>query len=377
MTIALDTGERLLQAGTGEIHGEHYLPTRVGEARWGRLPNAADDPVLGLPSGATVTLDTLSHEGIHEDQGRDPRAYFGQFGVTEVLDEAVELAASEDPHTVDDGPHVVTGPVQVDGALPGDLLRVDILGLERRVPYGLVTNRHGRGALPGEFPEAVGDRSPEVTDLLATEGTVSHFAWVGHLAGREHGFIAAGAGRTVRFPLTPFLGLMGTAVDTTETMSSVPPGPHGGNLDIKHAVVGTSLYLPVSLDGASFFAGDPHFAQGNGEVALTAFEASLRATLRLSVVPAGTGPEIMGGAWGPFLETPTHWILTGLDADLNEAVRQAVRNAIAFLHERMGVPRSVAFAYLSAAADLEVSQVVDQVKGVHYLIAKADWTTWT
>ncbi|UCN15840.1 acetamidase/formamidase family protein [Cellulomonas iranensis] len=367
----------VLQPGEGPVLGEHYLPSRAHEVRWGWLPDRTSTPVLAVPDGATVTIDTLSHEGLLADQGRDPRRYLAQFGVADVLADAVDVAASPLVNGGDDGPHVVTGPIEVTGARAGDVLRVDVLDLARRVPYGFVSNRHGYGALAGEYPEDLDSTPTRHVDAMVCDGTVSHFAWVGEHEGRDVGYMDAGGGRTVRFGLAPFLGLMGVAPDTDEPVPSVPPGPHGGNIDVKHTTVGSTLYLPVAVDGALFCAGDPHFAQGNGEVALTALEASLRATLRLTVLRPADRTAVLGAAAGPVVETPTHWVPTGLHPDLDEAMRAAVRNAVAFLHGRFGVPRAVALAYLSAAGDFEVSQVVDAVKGVHCMIAKADWTAWT
>ncbi|QGQ18537.1 acetamidase [Cellulomonas sp. JZ18] len=365
-----------LQPGEGPLPGEHYLPTRADEVHWGWLPHRGTPAVLAVPDGATLTVDTLSHEGLLADQGRDPARYLAQFGVEEVLADAVEVAASPLVNGAQDGPHVVTGPVHVEGARRGDVLRVDVLRLDRRVPYGFVSNRHGYGALAGEFPEDLDSAATRHVDAIVRDGTVSHYAWVEERDGRDVGLIDAGGGRTVQFGLDPFLGLMGVAAPVDEPLPSVPPGPYGGNIDVKHTGVGSTLYLPVGVDGALFFAGDPHFAQGNGEVALTALEASLRATLRLGVVRAADRRAVLGAAGGPVVETATHWLPTGLHEDLDEAMRHAVRNAVAFLHGRFGVPRAVALAYLSAAGDFEVSQVVDAVKGVHCRIPKRDWAAW-
>ncbi|WP_234010347.1 acetamidase/formamidase family protein [Streptomyces sp. SPB074] len=218
------------------------MPATAKTVHWGRLPCRSTPPVAEIPSGGAVTLDTVSHEGILEDQGRDPVAFFGAYGVRpeDVLSDARELAASHagrDPAR--DGPHVVTGPVHVTSARPGDVLRVETLSLRRRAGYGIVSTRHGRGALPGEFAL----RGPEFT-FCRTEG--------------DTGLIGYGAGRAARFPLAPFLGLTGVATASEEPAHSVPPGRHGGNLDIKHLVTGSTLYLPVQVEGAGFHAGDPH-----------------------------------------------------------------------------------------------------------------------
>jgi acetamidase/formamidase len=179
--------------------------------------------------------------------------------------------------------------------------------------------------------------------------------------------------RTARFPLAPFLGIMGVATDTETELSSTPPGTHGGNIDIAALQTGSALYLPVQVEGAQFYAGDPHFAQGNGEVCLTALEGSLRADVRLTVLKDADARRAVGLVRYPFAETDEHWIAIGLDVDLNEAMRDAVRRAIEFLSTAVGMERHLAYAYLSAAADFEVSQVVDHVKGVHCLIRKRDF----
>jgi acetamidase/formamidase len=170
------------------------------------------------------------------------------------------------------------------------------------------------------------------------------------------------------------MGTMGVAPNVAGKPNSIPPGDYGGNLDIHYLTAGATLYIPVQLAGGMFFLADPHFAQGNGEVSLTAIEGSLRATLKLSILKAGDASIPNGGKQpGPFAETPDYWIAIGLDPDLNEAMKKSTREAIRFLSEKMGMDRATAFAYLSAAADFEVSQVVDRTKGVHALIRKKDF----
>jgi acetamidase/formamidase len=367
-----------LESGTGPIPGEHYLTSRPGEVQWGWLANRDTAPVLKVLSGETVTIDTVSHEGLMEDQGSDPVAYLAQFGVARehVLTD-VQTISREVARDPDDGPHVVTGPITVEGAEPGDLLKIDILSLDLRAPYGFISSRHGFGALPDEFPDPEGSEYLRDIDRIAPPTTISHFSQVIDDGGTLTGVMDAGHDRTLRFPLNPFLGLMGVAPDTSSRVPSVPPGDHGGNIDIKEATAGTTLYLPVQTAGAGFYVGDPHFAQGNGEVALTALEAPLRATVRLTVINAKDAARHAGMLKNPFLETPTHWIPSGMDEDLNEAMRKAVRNAVTFLNTQLGVPRQAAMAYLSAASDFEVSQVVDAVKGVHCKIRKTDFAHWS
>ncbi|GAB2451256.1 acetamidase/formamidase [Conyzicola lurida] len=347
-----------LQPGAGAIRAPHYLPSTPHEVFWGRLPCAADEPVLTVHSGAEVTIDTLSHEGLLEDQGSDPVAFFGGFGVPaeSVLADAIALTATR-TRGADDGPHVVTGPIFVESALPGDLLKITVLEATPRVPYGVVSNRHGRGALPDEFPQG----EANVSVFAAVDGA---HGTMPRVLGGEH---------SVRFPLAPFLGIMGVAVAGDERPHSVPPGAHGGNIDINLLTVGSTLYLPVQVPGALAYVGDPHFAQGDGEVSLTAMEASLRVTLRFEVVTQSDAVEAFGVLAGPLAETGEFLVPTGMSPDLDEAVQNCVRAAIGLLQARFGMDAAHAYAYLSAATDFNISQVVDLVKGVHARIRVADF----
>ncbi|MCW2919951.1 MAG: Acetamidase/Formamidase [Actinomycetia bacterium] len=380
---AADKGPpRILQPGQGPVRGA-YLPSTTETIRWGFLPNRTAKPVLTVASGSVVTVDTVSHEGILEDQGRDPVAYFGAHGVRpkDVLADARAIAASSIRHDFNaDGPHIVTGPVAVRGAARGDVLKIEVLALAMRVPYGVVSNRHGLGALPGEYPESI-ENDPQTAPYLNKFRNISVFTPVAQRKGSPHGIMPAGRGE-VSFPLSVFMGLMGVGVDTTAKVNSIPPTLAGGNLDINPLGVGSVLYLPVQLPGALFYTGDPHFAQGDGEVALTALEAPLRATFRLTVIkPGGKAPKLAFSY--PFGETAEYWIPVGLsDPDgpvggqqtsLDVAMKTAVRNAIAFLHDEHGMAKAVAYAYLSSAVDFQVSQVVDRTTGIHALIRKADF----
>jgi acetamidase/formamidase len=368
--------QTILHAGTDVPERAAYLPTSVETAYWGRLPCGGDSAVLSVDPGQEVVVDTLSHEGILEDQGGDPVAYFARHGVPQdgVLTDAVELATARRSRlgrrlpglpgrAGAHGGHVVTGPIEVRGARPGDLLAIRVLSTEPRVPYGVISNRHGRGALPHEYPA----RGADVVSVFATVEEWSDGSGRGSLP------LFEGSDRTAGFDLHPFLGIMGVAAAGDERPHSVPPGPFGGNLDINLLTAGSTLYLPVQVAGALAYVGDPHFAQGDGEVALTAFEASLRARLRFDVVPASEAVAEFGRLTGPLAETAEFLVPTGLDRDLDVAVQNCVRAAIALLEARYGMSPAHAYAYLSAATDFDISQVVDVVKGVHARIRKADF----
>ncbi|MDX6350677.1 MAG: hypothetical protein QOF84_5467 [Streptomyces sp.] len=398
--------KEILQPGKGAVHGKHYLPSLPEQVRWGYVPALDSQPVLRIRSGETVTVDTLSHEGLLEDQGRDPATYFAHHGVPadQVLDDAIAVARDYTRTTRNfdvDGPHVVTGPIHVAGALPGDVLKIEVLSTLPRVPYGVVSSRHGKGALArqsgGSAPAGItlDEVMPPVsTDGRATGdpvhyGNVSLFTPIRRSGVDLNGVMPLGTSGEVAFPLKPHMGMMGVAFAsgdtlTASTLNSIPPTLGGGNIDINLLTQDSTFYLPVFAEGALFYTGDPHLAMGNGEVALTAMEGSLRTTFRLTVCKQGSGDAPSVAFHYPFAETPDAWVAVGLSDpdgiqnsqinDLNIAMRRAVVNALDFLEQDLGMDRAVAYAYLSAAADFEVSQVVDRTVGVHGVIKKSHFT---
>ena len=354
-----------IHTGQGDISGDAYVTATPDTLRWGRLPVAGEAPVATIGDGSTVTFDTVSHEGLLGDQGADPAAFFGRWGIgpDQLLDDVRGLAGAalgRDP--AHDGPHAVLGPVEVAGAQVGDVLCVETLGLTPRLGYGIVSNRHGRGVLAGEMPHVDPVTEPDhvVVSVLATVDA----------PGR--GRIVGDGGRSVGFDLRPFLGLVGVTPADGPPRSSTPPGDFGGNLDIRHLGTGSRLFLPVQTPGAGLYVGDPHYAQGNGEVALTAFEAPLRATLGVSVLSGAEARALGALLTSPWGQTDTHTILVGLGDTLDEAMRACVRRAVAYVDHVTGIGRAEALAFLSAAADFEISQAVNLVVGVHCVIRTRD-----
>lgn len=388
----------VLQPGQGDRSGDHYLSSLPDQVLWGYVPTVHATPVLRMRSGQTVTIDALSHEGILEDQGRNPVEYFGGLGVQEadVLEDAKVIAAeyNRTPRNfAKDGPHVVTGPIFVEGAEPGDVLKIETLETTPRVPYGVVSSRHGKGALGMTADKAApaGISLAEVMPPADTDGRsrpdpttwgdVSVFTPVE----QGRGVMPVGGNGSVRFPLNPFMGMMGVAFAQDEGLNgananSIPPTIGGGNIDIKLLGVGSTFYLPVFAPGALFYVGDPHMAMGDGEVALTAMEGSLRGTFRLTVCKPGSGDAPSVAYTYPFAETEQAWIPIGLSdpdgavggqgSDLDVAMRRAVVNALDYLQHDRGMDRATAYAYLSAAGDFTISQVVDRTVGVHGQIYK-------
>jgi acetamidase/formamidase len=387
-----------LQPGQGTRTGDVYLSSQPDQVLWGYVPNVHTAPVTRMRSGQTITIDALSHEGILEDQGRNPVEYFGSYGVTEngVLDDAKVIAAeyNRTPRDfVKDGPHVVTGPVFVEGAEPGDVLKIETLEAIPRVPYGVVSSRHGKGALARakDGGPPAGITLAEVMPPVSTDdrdnpdpthrGNVSVFTAIED----GKGVMPVGSSGQVRFPLRPFMGMMGVAFSqdpnpTSDNSNSIPPTLGGGNIDIRHLGPGSTFYLPVFAPGALFYIGDPHMGMGDGEVALTAMEGSLRGTFRLTVCKKGSSDAPSVAYSYPFAETADAWIPIGLSdpdgavggqvSDLNVAMRRAVVNALDYLEHDRGMDRNTAYAYLSAASNFSVSQVVDRTVGVHGQIYK-------
>lgn len=331
---------------TGQIYEVKSTPENV---IWGELFKPDSSPILTVQSGDRIRMETVSHEGILPDQG-DTIEFLTAGGIAQedILPDQVQIKAEVEK--TGPGPHVITGPIYIEGAEPGDVLEIKTISIDYRVPYGVISNRHGKGALPGEYPE---NGEPIYTKVIPLDQT------------REVGIFRPSNGlANLDIPLKPFMGLMGVVpANPEDAQNSVPPGLYGGNVDIKHLGVGSSLYLPVQVPGALFYSGDPHCAQGNGEVALTAIECSLTPTFELIVHKDMALDTPMG-------ETEDAWYAIGLDEDLDEAMKKSVREYLRIANEEYGLTKPDALLLGSAMIDFEVSQVVDIVKGIHGVIPK-------
>ncbi|OUV98862.1 MAG: acetamidase [Betaproteobacteria bacterium TMED156] len=352
-----------------------YIPATIETIKWGYLPNRNDEPVAKILPGSYLVVDSISHEGILEDQGRDPVNYFSSFGIKQeqVLKDVVSVAKSNMSHDFHkDGPHIVVGPVEIIGAMPGDILKVRIIDVIPRVPYGIISNRHGKGALPGEFP--LGPKPDR--NIQGDYRNISIFSKTFLKDEKIGAYIEDPSGKRINFDAKPFMGIIGVAKNSSKLVHSVPPGKHGGNLDINELYAGSTLYIPVQVPGAMFYTGDPHLAQGDGEVALTALEQSLRALFKIDVIKKNSNITLSKfNLQSPFAENKKYWIPIGLDEDLDTAMKNSVRQGIDFLSFMYGIEKQTALAYMSAATTFEVSQVVDKTKGIHGLIAKKDFET--
>jgi acetamidase/formamidase len=307
---------------------------------WGWI--AADrKPVLRMKSGQTVRIDTVTHQGLNTD--KDPVAFFGAAGIEAkaVLPEAGEIYRNV-KREQGAGPHLITGPIYVTGAKPGDMLEVRIVDVEIRVPYGVNATGPGSGAVP---------------DLLEKPAQK-----VIHLDLKRR---VALFGKEIKVPLAPFMGIVAVAPPPDQMrVSTKPPGAFGGNIDFKHLVAGSTLYLPVFNEGALFYTGDGHAAQGDGEVDGTAIEISLTPTVQLIVHP-GAGAKMK---WPRAEDADNHYSM-GMAATLDDALKEAVREMVAFLRIS-GLSQADAYALCSLAVDFRIGEAVNNVQMIYGVLPK-------
>lgn len=241
------------------------------------------------------------------------------------------------------GPHFLTGPIFIEEAAPGDVLEVRIHSLELPFPYGInfFDNEHA-----GFLAEKVPGQSAKLIEF-DRERMIGHFI------------------DGIEIPLRPFFGSMGVAPPKDAgRWNSAPPWIHAGNMDNKEMTAGTTLYIPVHVDGALFEIGDGHAAQGNGEVDGTAIETALSGLLQFVV------HKHKKLAW-PRAETPTHFLTMGSDKDLTTATRIATREMIGYLMEERKLSKADALMLASVAMDLSITQLVDGFVGVHAMLPKS------
>ena len=346
------------------LEADHYVPSRPENLSWGWYP-IDKEPVLTVRSGQTVRIDTLTHAGA--TQNENPETYLTGLGVPreEILEDVVDFWASRDerPREGRSG-HVITGPIYIEGAEPGDMLEVQILDIETRVPWGINSTSATGGVFSSSYPGVRAD-----DPLLDIPQRTRHVIRTGEVDGREVAFIA----ENIRVPLAPFMGILAVAPDPVVgepgvtlpgVQGSRPPGAFGGNLDVKDLKAGTTVYLPVFHPGALFYTGDPHGAQGDGEVSGTAIEQSLSGVFRF-IVHKGVSLA------GPRAETDTHYLLMGIDLDLDRATRHATWEVVDFLVKEKGLTPDKALSLASIAVDFRVSEVVDLTQVVTGYIPKS------
>jgi acetamidase/formamidase len=313
-SVAIDS------ASKGKVH---LLPATLETTQWGWFNNA-QAPVLTINSGDTVVMETMMHSHNQVVPGR-------------TIDEIKKLRTDHPGR----GPHTVTGPIFIEEAEPGDVLRI---ALNKIIPraYGVNFN------VPGMFGQFAKDYPDGQVKYL-------YLDW----DKKETEFLPG-----VFIPLRPFPGTIGVARKDPGQYSTVPPGDYAGNMDIRDLVAGTALYVPVHVKGALLWSGDSHAAQGNGEVNLTAIETAYRELNMTIHVVKGQPLDF------PRIETPKSWITMGMDPDLNKAWAQAQAQTAKFLAEQRKVSAEQAAQLMRTVSDCRISQVVNIKKGVHCINPK-------
>jgi acetamidase/formamidase len=336
----------VLASATGfiQLAAQQTLLATPETVAWGYY-SAKAKPVLTVKSGDSVSIQTLSTCG--------PAERLESLGVkpADIPDYVREIYAKVPVADRGPGGHILTGPVAVEGAEIGDVLEVRIEKIQIDVPWACNGFGPGRGFLPDDFPYG----RTRIIPLDRAKMTAA---------------FAPG----ITIPLHPFFGSMGLAPpEGAGKYNSAPPWMHAGNIDNKEMVAGTTLFIPVNAKGGLFEVGDGHAGQGNGEVDITALETQLTGTFQF-VLHKGSLEDPHRLIW-PRGETPTAYIAMGFNEDLKAATEMAVRNMITFLSEQMTehpkLSREDAYALISTACDVDVTQLVDTKMGVHVMCAKA------
>jgi acetamidase/formamidase len=342
--VLLSAGSACTQIPQSRYNVDTHVRSTPQNVVWGHLP-AGRQPVLRIRSGQTVSIDTVSHQGLINNM--DPVKFFGAAGIApaDVLPDAVDVY-NKVRRPKDSGAHVLTGPIYVEDAEPGDMLEVRILDLKFRVPYGVNNSNKGSGVLPDLHAKPY----PKIIKFDLQ---------------RRVALFAPG----IEIPLVPFMGIM-TVMPPAELANTRPPGIYGGNMDFNRLTVGASLYLPVHQRGALFYTGDSHAVQGDGEINGTAIEASLTPVLQF-IVHKGGGKSMR---W-PAAEDAAHYYVMGMNADLDLALKEAVQETIAFLQRERGLSPADAYSLASIGVNFVVGEAVDGVLMVYGAIPKKIFST--
>jgi acetamidase/formamidase len=326
----------------------HLVKANKNTVHWGYF-DCGLAPIVKVKSGDLVRIEAVTHHA-----GDAPELLMDE-GIRQLYRDVPE--ADRYP-----GVHVMTGPIFVEGARPGDMLEVRYFEMTPRLLYGsnLAANW---GYLYKEFDEKerVTIYSIDTNSNLAEAVFAYDYPGKYMVPGKITDTATCNCQPALvgfRVPVRPHLGTAGVAPDVKGRVSTIPPGAHGGNIDNWRIGAGAVMYYPVAVEGALFSVGDPHISQGDGELSGTAIEASLDVLLQISVRRDFKFPS-------PLLETPDCWIVHAFDEDLNVAMRGASLEMLRLLTELKGTSRNDAYSLMSVAADFAVTQVVDGRQGIH------------
>ena len=362
---------------------DHHLRASADTLHWGGFP-IDWEPALTITSGKTVRVDLLSHQGATQEI--HPVEYFAAFGAgpEAVLPDAVDFWQSRAERQASGrqyGGHVLTGPIYVEGAEPGDTLAIDIVDVQTRAPYGFNNTAPEGGVMATFYPGwREGDTGLDIPAEIPPDMPAgvwpdvrTHMYRVGPHRGQDVVFFSD----ELKVPARPFPGIIAVAPQSgvfigntedapppaTGVQNSTPPWTFGGNMDVRDLCSGSTLYLPVFQPGAQVFMGDPHSAQGDGEVSGTAVEHSCVGNFRITVVK-DVETEL------PWAENETHWIMMGIHWDLDRAMRMAVEKTVDFLVTTQGLTVPKAYSFASIAVNYHNAEVVDRTQVVTGYVPK-------
>jgi acetamidase/formamidase len=337
----------------------HHLPATPATCYWGYI-DREQPPVLEVDDGDVIEVEAITH---HAGDAPDLLMDDGVRAIWSAIAEA------------DRGPgvHILTGPIHVRGAEPGDVLAVRIIDMTPRLPYGsncaanwgLLYDVFGkeRVTIYGLDGDASAGFTATASPLFGFDFTARPLYDLPGVITEPDAAARQPFSRPIHVPVRPHFGVMGVAPAEAGRFSSIPPGTFGGNVDNWRLGPGATMCYPVSVPGANLYVGDPHFAQGDGEICGTAIEASLNATIQVRVLK-----DV--GATSPLLETDSHWFTHGFGADLDAALRMAAEQMLWLLQTHGSLSADDAYSLASVAIDLGVTQVVDGTLGCHAAIAR-------
>jgi acetamidase/formamidase len=351
------TLELIGDLGSGSRH--HTLRATPETTFWGYI-DQSQPPVLTVDPGDTVHVEAVTHHS-----GDAPDLMMDE-GVRAIWDASA-------PETRGPGVHILTGPIHVRGAEPGDTIVVRIIDMKPRMPYGSNCAANW-GLLYKKF------QKERITIYRLDPGSNGHFPQLarpsfafdfterplydlpGVISPPDHDARRPFT-RDVAVPVRPHFGVMGVAPATSERLSSIPPGVFGGNVDNWRVGPGNTACYPVFVDGGNLFVGDPHFAQGDGEICGTAIEASLDATIQIGLHKKLKLNSLL-------LETPEQWFTHGFGGDLDEAMTMAAEQMLWLMQTHLGLSADDAYSLSSVGVDFGVTQVVDGTVGCHAAVRR-------
>ena len=348
MALICDHGAQRHELKPGALHQLRATPETI---HWGYF-SPEIKPALTVRSGDLVQAEAVTHHA-----GDAPEL---------MMDEGVSrIYAEVAPESRAPGVHIMTGPIHVEGAEPGDMLEVRYLQMVPRLNYG-----SNLAANWGHLYQEFGERERVTIYAIDPNGNTASALYAYDFPGK---YLVPGtvthcpecdrspALQGITIPARPHLGTAGVAPAVDAPVSTIPPGLHGGNIDNWRIGAGATMYYPVQVAGALFSIGDPHVSQGDGEISGTAIEASLDVLFQLILRKDFAFPS-------PLLETPRNWIVHGFGADLDEAMKHASLDMLTLLTEHQGLSADDGYSLMSVAADFGVTQVVDGTQGIHVRI---------